>query len=308
MPQSELRTALDAFLIDCRTRRLSKATLKFYQWELDRVVSWLEAKGVSTLEKITSTHLRSWLLELQGRDLSAGSQHASARSLKAWLNWCVREDLLTVSAMDKVRMPKRPREVLPAFSAADVGLLLAACRTFRETALILTLLDSGLRAAELCALQVGDVDLTSGTVRVRQGKGAKDRTTYVSTNTRSALRIMLGERGQPVKSEPLFVSESNKKSAAGNMLTTNGLGQILQDIGQRAGVEDCHAHVFRRTFAVFSLRAGCDLMRLARLLGHSDLQVVQRYLPLAQTDLEEAHAQHNPLRMMLTGKSGQQKQ
>lgn len=77
-------------------------------------------------------------------------------------------------------------------------------------------------------------------------------------------------------------------------LTYEALKQLLRGLGERAGVPGVHAHALRRTFAVELLRAGCDLYRVARLLGHTDLQVVQQYLPLLHDDLAAAHRAGSP--------------
>jgi integrase len=90
-----------------------------------------------------------------------------------------------------------PKVIMPAFSIEDVRGLLRACRSPRDTAIVLCLLDSGCRAAEFCALRVQDVDLRSGSVRVIHGKGGKDRTCYLGAKARQALVKYLRARPLP---------------------------------------------------------------------------------------------------------------
>jgi len=167
----------------------------------------------------------------------------------------------------------------------------------RDTALVLTLLDTGVRASELCGLTIGDLDTRTGALQVRKGKGRKGRTVYIGPQARRALLRYLMTRPDDPPSAALFPS-----LATGRPLTRNALLLLCRRLGARAGVPDCHPHTFRRTFALESLRAGMDIIRLARLLGHSDLQTVRQYLALVESDLEQAHREHGPVDRLLAGK------
>jgi site-specific recombinase XerD len=202
----------------------------------------------------------------------------------------VEEGLVDVSPMRKRMMPKLPKELLPAFSKEDVGKLLAACRTLRDTALVHCLLDSGCRASEFVVLNTGSVDMGTGAVAVRQGKGKKDRTTFLGAKSRRALRRYLRERKDVGPDELLFPS-----SRTGERLTTSGLVQFCKRLGDRAGVEHCHPHTFRRSCALWSLRAGMDLVSLSRILGHESLDILRLYLKQDETDLQQAHREHSPI-------------
>ena len=96
--------------------------------------------------------------------------------------------------MRAVRMPKLPKDVLDPFGTGDVAALLDACEFERDTAIVLTLLDSGIRASELLALDVGDLDAKTGALRVRVGKGRKTRITFVGSQTRKAIARYLASR------------------------------------------------------------------------------------------------------------------
>ena len=104
---------------------------------------------------------------------------AAARAIRAFANFCVAEGMIDINPMARVRMPKTSERLLPAFSEQELRTLLAATTTQRDRALILCLLDSGCRANEFLAWNVGDVSLTTGTVRVRTTKNRRERTTYL---------------------------------------------------------------------------------------------------------------------------------
>jgi len=286
-----LTAAVDVFLTDCHARRLAVRTCEFYAWQLGQAGAWLAGQGVTALADFSAEHFRRYLVSLQDRNLAAASQHAAARALRAFLNFCEKQDLLTVNPARKVKMPQLDKQLLLAVALADVRKLLEACEDsydpLRDVAIIRLLTDTGLRASELCALTVGDV--TGKRVMVRHGKGGKDRVVFIGDATRRALTAYLSTRPDAGPGAALLASLET-----GGALTYIGLRQILVRLGQRAGVA-VHAHALRRTFAVESLRAGADLIRLARLLGHTDLTQLQKhYLPLLEDDLAAAHARTSP--------------
>jgi site-specific recombinase XerD len=289
---------VDLFYLDNAARALAPRTQGYYRERLDRFLRWLAEQNVTAVSDLDAPIIRRYLLHLQTRNLSPYTVHAAARCIKTLGLFLVREGILDVSPMRRVKMPKLPQDLLPPFSQADVRALVDACddsaNPDRDRALLLVLLDSGVRASEFCALNVGDVDPDTGAVRVRKGKGAKDRITFIGARTRKALLRYLLTRPQAGPAEPLFVGLRE-----GVRLHYWGLRSLLERIGNRAGVDDCDAHRFRRTFAVESLRAGMPIMQLAAMMGHGSLPVLQRYLRLIADDLQTAHQEHGPVNRLL---------
>jgi len=146
------------------------------------------------------------------------------------------------------------------------------------------------------------VDLRSGAVRVIHGKGGRDRTCYLGAKARQALvkylrarpRMLLSGASAPVYTGALWLSVNT-----GQALTACGLAQVLQRLGERAGVAHCHPHTFRRTCALWSLRAGMSVYHLQAIMGHSDLETLRRYLALVESDAEEAHRRFGAVDNML---------
>ena len=87
---------------------------------------------------------------------------------------------------------------------------------------------------------------------------------------------------------------------ADTRLTDSGLRLMLRRLGKRADVEHCHPHTFRRTFALWSLRAGMNIYALQRIMGHSDLTILRRYLALTEQDLQTAHRRFGAVDSMLS--------
>lgn len=270
------------FELDNRARGLSARTHEHYAFHLHRFFAWCEVQQVTLLHQVTPVHLRTYLVHLQELNWSDWSVHDTARSIRRFFRFCLAEGLLDVSPMARVRMPRTPKKILPAFTPEDVDKLLQAATTRRDTALLLFLLDTGARVAECAALDLADVDPKTGMVHIRHGKGDKSRYVFMGARTSKAvMRYTMGRNRAPVAA--LWLTES------GGRLTLNGLRQILKRIGKRAGVDHCHPHTFRRTFALWSLRAGMSIYHLQRLMGHADITVLKQYLDLVTDDVQAAH-------------------
>jgi len=157
-----LGLALDSFYLDAEARRLTPKTLRYYKQQLRPFLEVVKEQGIREPEGITAYHIRSYLVSLEKRGLSSASQHSAARAIRAFCNFMVREELLEKSPMQKVRMPKQEKKIMPAFAPDDVQKILKACTYKRDTAITLCLLDTGCRVSEFVALNVGDIDIKTG--------------------------------------------------------------------------------------------------------------------------------------------------
>jgi len=297
-----LDTSLTAFLLSREAMRCSPKTLEYYCYTCGSFVAWLANDGVSDVTAITPAHVRAYLVSLQRRGLKDTSQHANARGIKTWLAWLVAEGDLERSPMQRVAMPKLEKRIPAPFSPDDVQRLLAACDRktalgARNYAICHTLLDTGLRVAEFASLRIGDIDARSGLANV-MGKGGKMRQVCVGAKARAAILRMLAFRRGCKSGDALWAAYDVNGDEKG-ALTAHGVQIMLARLGKRAGVEPCSPHRFRRTFALWMLRDGCDLHSLRLLMGHSDLTVLQRYLALAGEDIERAHQAHSPADKLL---------
>lgn len=285
-----LKRAIESFMLDVEARRLAAMTLRFYEQQLQSFHAYLQMQGIVAVDELAADHIRSYLIHLQDRELKATSVHAAARSIRAFCNFLVMEEVIQVSPMRNVQMPRLPKEIPPAFRKEDIRRLVEVCPTVRDVVIVLFLVDSGCRASEFMALNVGDVDLKTGEVTIRQGKGGKDRITYIGLKTRKMLLRYFRERPEPEDDEPLWLNLNT-----GTRLTDSGLRILLRRLGKAAHVDHCHPHTFRRTFALWSLRSGMNVYALQRIMGHSDLQILTRYLALVDDDLRQAHRQHGAI-------------
>ena len=283
----QIAQAFDFYKLDAQARLVTKSTLRTYDDRIKPFVNWCKLQQVTSLADIKPATVRTYIVHLNNRKLSDYTINGVGRALRAWFNFCVREKLISESPMATVKVPRPGKRILPALNTADIKKLLDVCQTERDEAIILFLLDTGCRATELISLNCGDIDNKTGTVLVRQGKGKKDRIVYVGAKTRKQLFRYLIHREKPADNDPLWLSERRD-----SRLTTAGLRQLLLRLGRHASVGRVSPHVFRRTFAISSLRNGMSIYHLQRLMGHADIDVLKQYLDLVESDAKAAHEKY----------------
>jgi site-specific recombinase XerD len=290
--------AMESFLLDRKAGRRSSSTIQSYRYGLGTFIKWLKPRGISSVEQIASADIRLYLLHLEEKGAKAITAHSHARSIRAWCNWMVKEGLLVRSPMGNVTMPRFRVEAQDAYTEEDVERMLDVCdrRTAlgtRDYAIILALLDTGLRASELVSLNVGDVDMKTGLVPAI-GKGQKRRVVRLGFRTRGKLIQMMVYRSSPQPEDPLWMAYDRHGNELGR-LSFWGLNSLIKRIGSMSGVKPCHCHRFRKTFALWCVRNGMDTFTLRLLLGHSDVLVTQRYVALTEADIQRKHEDFSPM-------------
>ena len=295
---SALSLLLSEFIVDRQAGNLTEGSLSFYRQKLRPFLDYLASQGITGPDKVKPTHLRRFLLTLQETDHTPGGQHAYYRAIRAFFNWLEQEDELELNPIRRVKAPRVPEELLEPASLEHVRAMLETCdkkteRGCRDRAIIMALLDTGARAGEMLALNIGDVDLNNGTVVIRCGKGRKPRVTFLGARSLRVLMRYLRLRGRRESDAPLWATRD------GNRLTYTGLRDIVRRRAKEAGVPAPTLHAFRRAFAIYSLRNGADVYSLQRLMGHTSLQVLRRYLKQTEADLQEAHRKAGPVDSLL---------
>lgn len=287
--QSPLQFCLDMFLLHQEASHHTHRTIEFYRYNLTRFLNHLEEFDIQSVEAITAHHIRLFIVGLERRELSSSYVHSYARSIRTFCNFLVNEGMIDASPMKPVKMPRIDEKILPPFSQDDIRALLRQCDgkyATRDRAIILCLLDSGLRAAEFARLRVGDIE-EDGIIKVL-GKGRKERWVRLSARTRKEVARYLLERGRVDDSDPLWVGKKGQ-------LTPGGILQMTMRLGRRAGVWPAGMHRFRRTFAIASIRNGMDVHRLREILGHADLATATQYLKFVREDIVDIHKVTSPV-------------
>lgn len=274
---------------------------QYQKWALGRLnmfAAWCDENNLA-LEQVKVQQIRKYIEHLQTRPtqgkgrtgtLSSYTVHGHARAIRAFLNWCTQEDdledLVSEKTTRKIKMPKIEQKVIEIFTDAQIKAFFAACDkeytkelATRDKALLSVLLDTGIRADELCTLKLEHVYLDRDEPYLKvMGKGRKEREIGFGNKTRLAIARYLRIR-KPVsqtKTDVLFLSKFNQP------LTVSGLEQLIYRLAGWAHVENAHCHVFRHTFAVNYLKNGGDLFMLSRAMGHTSTAITNVYLKAVQ--------------------------
>lgn len=287
---------IEEFTIDRHARNLSPRTLQWYAHSLKLWRAHLAELRIEDAATVTPTDLRRFILHLTERGHNAGGVANVYGAVRAFLRWFAAEYAPSgwQNPLDKVKTPKRSTDPLQPLPLEHLRAMLETCarRTFtgdRDRALLMLLYDTGLRHQEVTDLAIGDVDLPTGAVLVRHGKGGKARTVFCGAKTRRALAAYLRHRQVLEPDSPLWLT------ARRGTLTKNGLREVVRRRAKLAGIPMPGMHAFRRAFAIGYLRAGGDVLTLQRLLGHASLAIVHRYVRLLTDDLQRAHNAAGPV-------------
>jgi site-specific recombinase XerD len=284
--------ALDEFLLAGRARGLSPKTLDWYQM-VGRRFSRIQAeRGADpAIGAVTTAQARAFVVELQDSGLSPVSVAGFVRGLKVIFGWCAAEGLTDDNPLRRLPGPRVPQRLVPTLSQDQLSRLLGAASA-RDRLLITILLDTGLRVSELADLRLDDL-IAEGFLRVR-GKGSKERLVPLGSVTHRRLgEYVAHDRPRPVAAfvDHLFLARD------GRPMTAVAVKHAFRRIGARAGLADIRTnpHTFRHTFAKLYLVNGGDLFSLQRILGHTTLDMVRRYVDLDAGDVKRIHVQASPV-------------
>ena len=312
IPLTEIKRFLSGYVVECRYRQLSPATIASNSGMVSKLVWWLEHNGSDTCGRMEIQQFLSYVgdghTDRAGRWGKADEHTANRPStlltyharLSAFFTWLETEEFIEASPMENVKPPIVRRDQIQPFTEDQVSSLLEAAKEAkypkRDLAILLFLLDTGVRASELCGLRMQDIDLI-GKKAVVLGKGNKHRAVFFSRATGRALNAYLrGSFRGP--SEAFFGSEK------GGHFTPSGLFQLVERLGHNARVGNttrCSPHTFRHTAAIWFLRSGGNVFSLQQMLGHADLKMTSRYVALAEADVQCQHIQFSPVERLKRG-------
>lgn len=318
--QLRLSQALEGFFLELRARQLSPGTISDYRNACNKLVAWVDDDPfMHEIEADTIKELLHHLGSTPQKARGAVARKAQPLSKKSLLNihtglsalwtWAMREGVVEVHILHEIPRPKPEKRTIVPLTRNEVVALLEACHAtkgyfqkgawcanarpteLRDQAIIRALVDTGMRASELCDLNIGDFDMPNHRLVVF-GKGSKERVLSIGDRTAKAIWLYL-TKDRPPKlraDDPLFATDDGS-----GPLNRRALGLLLAGLGERAGIADVHPHRFRHTFAITYLRNEGDIYSLQMMLGHTTFDMVRRYLAIAQTDVEKAHRKASPV-------------
>ena len=314
-PGMSLRSLAGAFILTKQTEAKSPRTVEFYADNLRRFLWYAENEGwPQDIHGITTWHIRAFLgyvstekhrwgltgngSETSKHQVSRTTVHHYYNVLKAFFSWVVQEGFLPGSIMDNIRLSRVTPKIIKPYLLDEIRRIMAICDYdfshnsrflgSRNRALVLVLLDTGLRLSEILAMTLGDASSSTGHLKV-MGKGNVERTVRMGKAAREAVVTYLEYRPVNGRNE-LWLTEECRP------LRQSGLQSLVKRLKQRAGVDsEGSVHRFRHTFALEFLRHDKNVFNLQYLLGHSDLEMVRRYTrTLGMEDALKAHEEASP--------------
>lgn len=311
--------AREGFRFHNQTSNRSKRTIDWYDSNLRIFQEFMRERKPERpvdnlgLSEITAEDIREFIAHLQGRTsryashyrmqereggLSPYTIQGFVRALSAFFAWAVREEYLPRSPMANIKRPQVPKSIKEIFSQDEIKRLLKACDDYpqplaaRNRAIVKFLLDTGVRAGELCELTEDRIDERMRRVHVT-GKGMKDRYVVLSESTGQALWKYINfyrppERGK--KTGRVFLTHR------GGALKPVELERMLRNLGERAQVEHVHPHRFRHTAGtLFYRNSNGNLFLTQQMLGHESPVTTRIYAKTYTEDLERVHENASPV-------------
>ncbi len=304
---------IERFLDRIHALGWSPRTLESYRSHLSKFLTFLDTEtDITDVAGVTpetlhafQLHLYGWVGE-NGKGLSLATQSARLSAVRSFFRFLVKMDILRYNPGAGIELPRK-RNRLPRTMLSKkemVGLLTApSVRTplgLRDRAMIEVLYSTGMRNAELRSLQVGDVDLERGVVRINEGKNRRDRVVPLGAAACAAVRQYL------LTARPRFLAVRNNGFEPTLFLSKNGrpllaLGVIypIRKYAKLAGIErTVTPHSLRHTFATHLLQGRADIRHIQAMLGHASVATTQLYTRVEVTDLKEVHRRCHPRERM----------
>lgn len=297
-------TAIDLYLLHHEANGRSPRTVAWHRHMLVAFAAWCSERDLDVPGTLTPAHMTAWLAWLRSRPnarggvLKPGAVWSMVCSVRAFLAWCVEDELLDANPARRLRVMK-DRPAPKPFTDEELAALwrvvarLPGARGARYRALVAFLVDTGARAGEVCALRPENIDWTSRMALVR-GKTGEHMVAFGPRATALLRRWSL------LRSPtcPSFFQTSRSAT-----WTPNGLLHLVKRLGERAGVLNAHPHRFRATFATRMCATG-NLFAVQAQLGHTTLDMTRRYAAVSGATIRALHDQVGPLESITRNSAG----
>ena len=289
----------------------SPRTIKWYDELLRSFCSWVKNKlKYDDISVFNIDIVREYILYLghkpkfqghpytpeQGQLLSPKSVQCHVRVLKAFSSWLYVEGHTGDNRLRNLKLPKAPRKIIQPLAPEEIKKVIGTINKssstgWRNYAILVTLLDTGLRASEVAGIRLGQVNFEAGYIKV-MGKGAKERIVPIGKFVQMRLLHYCEEVRPKLSSngcDSLFLSRRGKP------ITTNTIKLVFSRLAESSGINRLHAHLCRHTFAINYLLNGGDVFSLQEILGHTSLEMVRHYLHFTASQITARQHEYSPM-------------
>lgn len=292
-----LTEMFDRFMAVKRTEGLSPRTVEEYEIHFRYLMEFLDQDIPN--EDITADLFREYIdWMLNDRGLSPVTVNIRLRTMRAFMRFCYSEEYISSPIHDKIKLLKTEEDTIQSLSIAEIKSLLIQPDTnsyvgFRDYVMICVLLDTMVRISELLKMRRGNVDLNEGSIKLEahETKTRRSRIVPISDKTRKLLAEYMKET-EDFGEDTLFLSYDGRPILANTWRTR------LSEYGEAAGITNKRVspHTFRHTGALLYILNSGDPFSLQKILGHSDMSMVRKYIQMTNADVKRQHNTFSPLK------------
>ena len=306
-----LRLLVKKFDQSNRATGLSDRTRQSYNQAIAPYIAYqANCKGGDDLSFFTISNVKEYIVYLQSRNkykghpytpeqnskLSPISVQDHVRSLKSFSSYLYRDGHTVTNILKNLKLPKAPQKLVEPLLEEEIGRVqetfyLKSPTGFRNYVLFSTLLDTGLRASEIASIELKHVNLEKGEIKV-MGKGSKERLVPVGQKVTSLIWKYITHyrpKTTAANCDNLFLSPD------GRPITLNTVKLMFTRLSKRCGIKRLHAHLCRHSFSVMYLLNGGNIYVLKEILGHTRLDMVEKYLHFTSAQVASQHRKYSPM-------------
>ena len=294
-----IRDSIAKYLAELTRRGASKHTLRNYGSDLEQFAGYFEVTGATppAFEQLDLSLLREWLGGLYDHRLSVVTVRRKLAAVRAVFKFSLQEGVITRNPATRLRTPKVKQRLPDVMTAEKTNNLIDAVESGdivelpdkdRDVALLELMYGCGIRVSELVGINLEDIDLRGGWLRVR-GKGNKERQVPVAARAVAAVNNYLESRRASPNERALFINSRGARLGDRQVRRLVKLYSVLV-----AGDSTVHPHSFRHAYATHLLSDGADLRSIQELLGHARLSTTQKYTQVSLKDLQIVYDRAHP--------------
>ncbi|MDR2885120.1 MAG: tyrosine recombinase XerC [Deferribacteraceae bacterium] len=292
--------AVDTFLsFQTIERNASELTVNAYSKDLAELIEYIAGDMISEVERVDYFLLRGFVTSLYERKLAKSSIERKIATVRSFFSYLYKQRIMEENPSRMLKFPKKEKKSLNVFPKDDILKLLEAPKDEdaaapRDRVILELLYGTGMRVSELVGLDVSDVDLNGGRLRIR-GKGKKERIMPLDPYYIELIRLYYSSiqgmmhKGHSPKSQAFIINRRGGRLSARHVL------ELVKEYLTEVGLPDIYSpHSFRHTFATHLLGAGANLRDIQTLLGHESLTTTQKYTHLDLQILMETYEDSHP--------------
>ena len=280
-----LLKAIDGFKKHLEYKQSSSETIKRYMKEMKYINRYLtkEVNGMVYIESITANQLQEFLKTKIDRGLKATTINQTIYILRSFYNYLVKKDYVSKNIATKLEILKTPTTEREYLTRKEFDTLLENINHSIIKTIAITIFNTGLRVSEIVNLKLSDVNLDTNLIKIRHGKGNKDRTVPINTKLKDILIEYLDDIRPIVTTDNFFATQKT------GGISSAYINRVLKTAASDGDIEkNVSAHILRHSFASYLLKQDVNLIEIQKLLGHNSLKTTAIYSHTNMDQLQKA--------------------